>query len=425
MRYSEALSLSCNLKAVTVSKRDLASARLEILEILARWSPQVEACPFDQGSFWLGAAGLAGLYGTEAQWGVSIREALAERCYRAVVVVGQTRGGTYILAKLRRRSTVIRSEEAENRAMADAPLSVVPLTMRHRRLLNKLGLKSLAEVFRIPPEELSRRFGPDLLRDLRLLEGYAKLPLQNGPAPDELVLCRRLESPVSDRQVLLPLLERQLQEALPLLARRARLLTELRIVFVLESQDLVSEVLRPAEPTTNLTTLVRLLDLRLARSVFPTSVVEIRLSFHDVVLPPSSGELFAPPTVRDLRKGAEAIALIRARWGNSCVVRPVLVDSHIPERSFRWEEVESLFPPSPQQTGTPFPTAVRRVRLGTAAETENPTGQRLGRACRLRTASAEQVIDKDYWFLRNGRREVAWVSWDRLNKTPRGEAVVD
>lgn len=421
MRYSEALALVCDLKAVTVSPELLDAVRQKIHETLLCWSPQVEACPFDSASFWVGAGGLQGLYGGEAQWGASIRTAVAALGYRATVVVGLTRGGTYVLARSR-RSTVV-SAEAEQRALAQAPITLFPLGRRHQRLLETLGLTTLASVLTIPPGEVARRFGPELGKTLRQLDALVHLPLQSRLPVEPLFRSRSLESPLADRRVLVSLLEAPLQSGLAVLVREAKLLAELRVVFVLESKDLVSEVLRPAEPTTNEGLLLKLLDLRLAQTEFSTPVTEVRLVFLSVALPASTGDLFATPSARVLGRGAEALALIRAQWGNNSVVRAVLVDSHIPDQSFRWEPVVTLAPPVPPRPAG-MTTAVRRIRRKEGPD-GNPSGQRVGLPLHLRVVSGRAPIDKEYWFLRTRRREVVWVSWDLLSQVSRWEGVVD
>ena len=423
MRYSEALALVCDLQAVTVSPRQLDEARQEILEILSRWSPLVESCPYDQGSFWVGTAGLASLYGTEAQWGVAVRSALAQCRYSAVVVVGLSRGGTYVLARARRRSTVVTSAQAEARALEQAPLSLFPIGLRQRRLLQQLGIMTWAGVMNLPADSLSRRLGPEVIRNLRQLQEWSTLPLQSSQADETLVRYRRLETPLTDVQALVPLLEAPLDEGLVQLVRQARVLTELRVVFVLESHAMITEVVRPAEPTTSRAMMVRLLQLRLSRGQFTEGIIEVRLAFQAAPLTTGSGDLFAPPVVRSLRRGAEAVAVIQAQWGNACVVRPLLVDSHLPDQSFVWEEVVSLKPPQPFPPG-PM-TAVRRIGLVPPQNKSNPSGQRLGGPCHLRMVSHGKVVDREYWFLRTVRQEVLWVSCDCLTRESRWEGVVD
>jgi hypothetical protein len=262
-----------------------------------------------------------------------------------------------------------------------------------------------------------------LIRDLRALEALNSVPLQGVAESDQVVLRRRLEPGVTDRAALAALLVEPLEEGLANLSRRGRLLSELHLVFVLESGTPISEVFRPAEPTLHSGVLVKLLSLRLDKCEWAEAVVELRLAFSEVPLPPSSGELFAAETQRDLRRGGEALALVRARWGNGAVVRARLTDSHVPERSFLWEPLERLSLPRPEETGKDL-SAVRRIPRPGNAPSGNPSGQRLGRSCRLKVLGP-QPVDKEYWFLRNRRREVAWVSWDRLAGQPCWEGMVD
>ncbi len=425
MRYSEALSIVCDLRAERVSSQELAAARREIREILAKWSPQTDEVPFDPGAFWVNPSGLTGLYGSESQWGTSLREALCQKRYQAVIVVGFTREGTYVLARSR-RSTVVLTRQAEKKNLDRAPVSVFPLPQRTRRLLERLGIKTLTALARIPAPEILKRFGPEILRDLRQMESLAALPLQASEPEPSSLFSRRLETAVSDRLRLLPVLEELLREGLLPLPRKARVVAELRIVFVLEDLRLVSELLRPAEPTANAASLLRLIELRLSHCEFPTGVTEVRLVLEDVGLPPQTMELFAPPVVRDLRRGDQAIALIRAKLGNQAVVRAVLLDSHVPELSFRWDPAEQLRAPGALKK-PPLQTAVRRIFLDPPKKSALAAGLRLAGPFLLQVAGggALRRTDKEYWFLRSRRKEVQWVSRDQLSGLPRLEGLVD
>lgn len=425
MRYSEGLSLVGNLKAAVVSVSEVERARDEIFRILEHWSPRIEACPFEKGSFWVSSSGLAGLYGSEALWGAGIRSALTEHHYRATVVIGLTRGGTYVLARARRRSTVVRTWAAEKRAWETAPLSIFPLTLGQRRILERLGVTTLASLARIPPEDLARRWGSTLVQELQRWQASAQLPLQGIEKPSPWTWILRPEAPVSDSRALVALLDAPLDDGLKALRLQARLLRELQVVFIFETGELRSEILRPAEPTARRAVLFRLLDLRVSRIPFPGGVSEIRLTLQDIAEAPVTGELFARPPVRDLRRGAEALGWIRAQWGDSAVVHAVLVDSHVPESSYRWEEVDTPAVPLSPQGPSSLLTAVRRVNFVPDSEAVNPVGKRIGGPYRLQGTSGSNPMDREFWFLQNRRHEVLWVSWDRLTQRSRWEGVVD
>jgi protein ImuB len=424
MRYAQALSIVCDLRAVTVSNPIRDQARQEIRRVLAQWSPRIEDCPVDPGSFWLGTGGLSRLFGTEAEWGASLRRALGGLRWQAVVVVGWTREGTYLLARHRRRSTVVRSPEAETRALGRVPLTVLPLEPRARRLLLRLGLETWGDLSRASPEALARRFGPEVLAEVRHLQSLASVPLQaDDPAPG-VFRSQKLEFAVTDHLVLVSLVQPLLADALGVLGRRGRLAAELRISFLLETGDWSVEVLRPAEATVDQRVLVRLVALRLERTTFPAGVVELRLTLTDIPCPPGSGDLFAPPVVRDLRRGAEALAVVRARLSNASVVQAVLADSHLPRQSFRWEMADRPRNPVLGLPQLPGPTAVRRVPLG-SSDRGSPAGRRLSGPFRLQTRGTGEAVDREYWFLCGTRGEVQWVYWDRVAQKSGWEGVVD
>jgi protein ImuB len=320
---------------------------------------------------------------------------------------------------------LIRSPEAEDRVTQGAPLAVFPLALKSRRLLEKLGIRTLKALSTLAEADLVPRFGPEFLQDLRQLEVLTTLPLQNEEEAPPLTLSARLEAPALDHGRLFPVLEVLLSQAFDLLAPRGRLLAELRLVFVLESGAVITEVLRPAQPTAHRPTLVRLADFRLSRQDFPEPVAELRIGVSDVKAPPSTGELFAPPVVRDELRGAEALALIRAQWGNDAVVRPVLVDHYAPELSYRWESVDGLTPSTPAGAASGS-SAVRRV-FWSGPTHENPSGQRLSGPLVLQVTAVEPTppIDREYWFLRDRRGEVVWVSRDRHTGQPSLEGWVD
>jgi len=422
MRYSSALALVPELTAVTVGAEDRAAARQQIRRILDRWSPRVEVCPLDPDSFWADPRGLEGLFGTEAQWGAAVRQDLGRLGFRAVVIIGSTRLGTYILTRTRRRSTVVRTPEAERAAIDGAPLTAFPLGLRQRRLLDTLGVTTWGELTALPADDWERRLGP-LLSPVRQLQSWDTVPLQPlAEAPDQTV-SKTLEAPVSDRPSLLIILETLLEEVLAPLVRFGRRVSELRTVFVLESGAQEAEVLRPAEPTARVKPLAKLLDLRLQKLVLTEGVVQIRLHWEQVGIGPQAGDWFETPG-RDAGAGDQALALVQARWGNEAAVHPVLADSAWPNRAFVWAPWEGLRPPRLRTRVLEAATAVRRIWVQ-GPRPGGPAGRRRAGPFRFREATDTKPLERDDWLLEGTRGEVAWVSWDPGAGVASWEGVVD
>lgn len=425
MRYSEALAVVCDLEAVVVSAPELEGSRQEILAELGRWSPRVEPSRLDPGAFWADPEGLGALFGDEQAWARGLGGALGARGFRAVTVVGSTRLGTYVLARSRRRSTVLPGPEAEAQAVRQAPLDVFPLPWKQKKLLSQLGVTTWGGLLALPAPELARRFGPDLVQEIRALEAREGLPVQGQPEVATVARGRRLEPPTADAAVLGAHLAELLADALAELGRRGRLAAELRLGLGLETGAWTADRLRPADPTASAVTLGRLMRLRLEGSPPPAPVAELRLSLVEVPLPRSSGDLFAPPVVRSLPQGAEALALLRARWGTQAVVRPRLAPSHRPEAGFAWDEVDGVVLPRPGVPAVPFATAVRRVFFDPGAAGAPPAGQRRAGPVLLRVLEGPEAVDREYWFLETPQGEVVWAGWDRTRRQTRWEGTVD
>ena len=404
MRYGEALALVPDLKAEVVSQADLEEAEKEILRVLSRWSPSIEPCPFERGTFWLDPAGLSGLFGTEAHWARSVVAALGTYRYLAHFALGSSRGGTFVLARTQPQS-LTKSALEERTTWNRASLALLPLSPTDRRRMKRLGIRTLGDLAKLNPAELLRRFNPSLVSVLNEMSTTDNLPLQPLTVErPKLVRCR-FEPAESQVERMLQAIITRLEPELTQLRLRGQLMSELKLLFVAEAA-LEPEVLRPATPSSDLKLWKRLLNLRLAEKEFRSAITEARLLWSEVALPKASGELFSVPE-RDLKKGEQALALLRAKWGNTCVLHAVPADSHVPELSFRWEPVERLSPPKPQE-----PQAEASVRrLFRSPQPGDPVGRFIGSPLRLTQTLANTTIDREYVFLRHGR-QIIWVAKD-------------
>lgn len=425
MRYSEALAMVAEVRIAVISEPEVSQAQAEVLKVLDRWSPKVEPCSFDRGTFWLEITGLSGLFGTEEQWGRALRQALADLRFRAVVLIGWTRAGTYLVAQHRRRSGVLASANAESRAQREVLLDSLPLSIRHRRLLRSLGIDTWDRLMRLSSREVSQRMGAEFLKEIQAIQNLDSLPLQALPRPLDRVRRVSFGYPVENPLILQGLLNEALTDGLADLARRGFVLKSLTIGLQKEGASYGENVLRPGHPTGDLRSLRRLLGLRLESIDLRPGVISATLTFEAESAPHGSGELFDPPVIRDLGRGDLALAMIRAHLGNDAVLRPVLVPHNLPEESFDWEPLDRLksFPTGASSPARPW--AVRRVPFGQPRHGSAPSGKRIAGPFVLHQVGERQIVDREYWLLKARNGEVHWVFWDRATQTSHWQGVVD
>src|SRR5262249_32262304 len=91
LRYAAGLALAPTLCAGTVTAEELTESVSFLIEILGRFTTEVEPCSSVPGLFWLNASGISRLYGSLSHWAQAILHALQQRGFRATVVVGFSR----------------------------------------------------------------------------------------------------------------------------------------------------------------------------------------------------------------------------------------------------------------------------------------------------------------------------------------------
>ncbi len=99
MSYAAGLSLAGGLRAAEVPPGDVAAGVDAIAGLLRRFTPGVEPSRARPGVFWLDASGLQPLFASLVDWARGVRVQLLAAGFRAWVVVGFTRFGTYALAR--------------------------------------------------------------------------------------------------------------------------------------------------------------------------------------------------------------------------------------------------------------------------------------------------------------------------------------
>ncbi len=369
-RYAHALSLHRAVRARVVPPERIEAAIVELRTALHALSPRVE--PGEPGVFWLDGTGLERIFpdarGPHGQaWGMAIQRAITGLSLSGAVVIGFSRFATYAIARggppaidpmtrgaraTRTGVTILRSDVDERTAASAVPLARLDVEPKLRDSLARLGVTTLGQMVRLPGGGILERFGRDAHRLYQLAAGERwdpLVPMAPPEAPDEHVI---LDDDEHDALRLVFVLKGAIDRLLERLAQRGRALTGLHVELTLRravgNTEVRADVIKPATPTLDARSLVRLVHLRLTGMPPSAPVHEARVWADDVLATREQLAMFASKPRRDLRAAGEALARVRAELGDDAVVRAVLRDGHLPEASFGWERLSQVVPAQPR-----------------------------------------------------------------------------
>ncbi len=438
MRYAAALSLAAHLQAGTVGPGEVAAGVELIIDRLLSISPFVEgagsgtdaeshaACA-EPGVFWLDVSGLQRHHRSPAALARTIRDRLGEVRFDAAVVIGYTRIGTFLLARDARRGWLVaRDAAAERSAARQAPLERLPLEPEVRDLLEKLDVTTVDAFLRLPYAEVLRRFGGKVAavhRSVRSELGVGELPVQGDVPASPFLHRKRLSYAEADAGRLQRHVEGLLDTLLDRLRKEDRAVAALHLRLLLEDGSHRHEMIRPAAPTCERRPLVDLIELRLRALDLSSGVDELAVDAEHVRADAGQATLFRTLRQRDPAAGSEALARIRAQFGNHAVVRAVLSDEHLPEAQFRWQPVAAVVLPEPDARSGREPPAtgwlVRRM-LRQPVEVPQPKSAAHGPFLISRGwwhaggTGLPGGVDRAYYFIRAPNGTLEWVYYDRL-----------
>ena len=276
------------------------------------------------------------------------------------MVVGFRRFGGYAVAKTSSGVQVFAKPEQEDAAMRRVALDRLRLDAKTRDLLARLGVHTVGDFLRLPPDGLHKRFGKEVKRLRDLAAGEVFAPLTPEPPREPARAVCQMEPPEADATRLLFVLKGLLHPLLNRLAQDGRALSALEMRFTLERAEARTDHLRLAEPTLRQAIIVDLIRLRLEAAPLPAAVGEIVLTAEAAPADPKQLRLFFEQSRRDLDAGNRALARLRAELGPEAVLHARLVEGHLPEARFAWEPLDALRAPRHQEHAGG--TLVRRLK---------------------------------------------------------------
>ena len=350
MKFSSALSFARGLRAGEVSEEECRQSIATLTELLQQYSPEVEPSQESQGVFWLSLAGLELMWPSIPEWAQEVYEILSDKEYPARIVVGFSKFGTMTLAlggSLANSILICKNPEIERNEARKAPLDGLPLiNPRARNKLSRLGVRTLADFLKLPSAGVLRRYGHELHRVHRLASYDLELPLQPSSHKTPYIESISLEEdPEPYISGLLFLIKRALHPIWDRMIKEDKVAAALKVGLTLDDSErtLLEELIRPAEPTLQISTLIDLMRLRLESRGVPEPVRLLQVEIEPIKRPCGRQQgLFDIRPRRDLQAGSRALARIRAEFGDESVCMAKLKTAHMPEGRFEWVPLERL-----------------------------------------------------------------------------------
>ena len=417
MRYSEALSLAPNLHAGEITEHDQKQVRDQISHRLLRFSPHVEASTCFPGIFWLNASGLKRLYPDLTAWAHAINSDLLKQGFESRIVIGFQRFGTYAAVKAcQSKLKILETDKQENRMLQKASLNKLDFNPTWRDTLKKLGVHTLGDFSRLPADGIRKRLGDEAYRLHQSTRGCFTNPLQ--PLREKQIWKHHIifENPEDNIHRLLFRIKSELAALLQALTKHGEAVVELSIQLQLE-KTVLEENIRTASPTRDLKTIAHLTLLRLEGIRLSSGVSEVQLQIESVRVCEKQISLLNDEETyekkpRDHDAANQALAQVRARFGEDSVVCAQLHDAHLPEARFTWEQLEHIIHPKPQADAAL--SLVRRI-ISHPKHTQHRREKSWGPYI-ISGGWWVRAVDREYWFIQTNENRIHWIYYDQMRR---------
>lgn len=364
--------------ALLVEPYDRAADR-EALERLAEWcqrfSPLVglEDSPAP-ASLFADITGLTPLFGSEALLAAQVVRDFTQRGLTVRVALADTMGAAWAMAhfeKGRRQNAECRrgndecemmNEECGTESAASPPFAICnshfsicnpnqhPEVLRSLPieslrlsedlvdLLHQLGVYQIGQVEALPRQDLTARFGPQLVERLDQAAGRRPEPVSAQPLPPELESQQTLEYPTAQREAIEQIVEQLINRVARLLVRVGRGAVQLECRLRCEGLQEVDLSIGLFRPTASARHLFQLVRMRLERVVLPAAVstVYVRAAVT-APLARLQQELFSDvPLKGSPRQLADLVDRLSSRLGRQAVMGVRLLADAQPELAYQY-----------------------------------------------------------------------------------------
>lgn len=306
-------------------------------DLLAAWayqySSQVVTGAFDDAVL-LEAGASLGLFGPWPQLAARLHEGLDALGFHHHLVLAPNPYAAHALAA-RHADLAITTTKELLAELAALPVSCAGLETRSARRLERMGLTRLGQLFALPRDALTRRFGPGLTEQLDALRDDRHCLLPGWQPPPRFDARIELEFTVSNHQALFFPLRRLCADLAAFLAARDGGVQRFELILHHEDRSPSRLVIGLLAPERDPQRLFELARQHLERARLPTAVNEIRLEASELPdFVPERGGLFEQRPGQQLA-WPQLRERLRARLGEQSVQQISAQADHRPEHAFR------------------------------------------------------------------------------------------
>jgi protein ImuB len=378
MPLAEAQSLARELGVAAYDAAADRRALTKLAEACEQFSPRVAVEEGEEPeSLLLDISNLEHLYGSEVKLIGLVEKFFKRRRYHVRLAVAETVGAVWAAAHCECSNDECRMTNV-GKIYSSLPIESLRVASDTSALLRQLGIETVDQLLALPREELTSRFGDELLLRLDQLTGRGRelIEPQRGLPPFEVSYA--LEEPTGDRGVLMHVLEHLVVQLSQQLAARDQGAVVLMCLLHLPNSrpradrqppalpgvlEKFAEQEPPAEPgavgvheivpsgclplrigllqpSANARQLLELIELHLENVRLPDEIDRVELrALVTGRLGERQRELFADRWPTDPHQVALLMNRLSSRLGVERVLRAELRKSPLPERAVGWEPV--------------------------------------------------------------------------------------
>jgi protein ImuB len=407
MALSAALVLAPQIRSVQREPTQEQAALLKLAETGYNFTPTVSL--EQPNSLLLEVEGSTHLFGGTITVRHRARDAFKGVGVTAVAALAPTPVAALWLAYARQGVSVTRPEDIRS-ALGRLPVQAVFDSADMLDSFDRLGVKYLVDLFRLPREGLTRRFGKEFLKTLDRAIGDQPDPRTAWARPKQIKLFRELPGDLIQMAHLEPYIEDMVAELVKELRRHDAGVDRIKIVFKHFQQPATTVTIGSAAPHRDEDRWKLLIQNRLGTQVLIAPTLEVLLlsSRFKRYTAQSQDLLGITKTVSEGM--SQLVDLLRARLGHTTIFGMAVTQDARPEHAWRAVEPGEELKQSRQAKMRPVYILPAPVLLGDRLRYRGATLKIVKGPERIEGSwLAKESWTRDYYNVVSSRGEKLWV----------------